>query len=220
MALPLDQIKKSTESLDDTGQDFVGIGVLNEGDIASHSGLIIKYRSTVYEFHYTGRGKEILLTELNYDFYHKILNIVPSFEIPAFLKMAQNIHKFANPKYGCFYSGEFYDADGNHFSNITGQFMTCVGFCLNVLKGFLLEDYLKYDDWDNTTADGFLNQPDYFSFFIQRYGLEPEEFSTSLRRITPLEILTSAFLNDLPITKSNIDIHKAQVNTHLQTIDI
>lgn len=215
MALPIDQIKRSTESQNETGQDFVGIGVLNEGEIATHSALIIKHRAEVYEFHYTGR--EILLEQLNMNFYHKIILVIPSFEIPALLKMAQNVHKYAKPNYGCFYSGEFYDADGNHFSNINGQYMTCVGFCLNVLKGFLLEDYLKYEDWDNTTADGFLGHADYFSFFIQRHGLDPEEFSTSLRRITPLEILTSAFFSDLPIRKTIIDTYKDQVNNYLQT---
>jgi hypothetical protein len=218
MALPLDQIKKSSASLDDTEHDFVGIGVLNQGSTASHSGLIIKFKTKVYEFHYT--GQEVLLLDLSEVFYHKIINVIPSFEIAAFLIMAQNIQKYAKPNYGCFYSGEFYDADGNHFSNITGQYMTCVGFCLNVLRGFLQEDYLKYEDWDNTTADGFLNQPDYFSFFILRHGLDPDEFSSSLRRITPIEMLTSAFFNDLPISKANIDSHKAQVNNILQTIDI
>ncbi len=218
MVLPLDQIKKSTDQFDDTEQDFVGIGLLNEGDIATHSGLIIKYRSKVYEFHYTGR--EILLEQLGMNFYHKIILIIPSFEIPALMKMAQNVQKYAKPNYGCFYSGGIYDADGNHFSNIAGQYMTCVGFCLNVLKGFLLEDYLNYDDWDKTTAEGFMEQDDYFTYFIQKYNLDAEKFSQSLRRITPLEMLTSSFFENLPIGKANIDKHKHEVESYLKNLDI
>jgi len=218
MTLPLDLIKKSDILSDVHVQDFVAIGILNEGDIATHSAIIMKYNSQLFEFHYTGR--DVRLDDLKSDFYHKITTVIPSFEIPSFLKMAQNIQRNASPNYGCFFSGEFYDQDGTHFSSNIGQYMTCVGFCLNVLKGFLHKDYLQHEDWDHSTAEGFMDKDDYFTFFIQEHNLDPNKFSKALRRITPLEMLTSSFFDDLPIGKTYIDKHKHEVKYYLQEIDI
>ena len=78
-------------------------------------------------------------------YFHKTTLTIHPDEVPAFIVYCQQIKQKAKPIYGFFYSGEFYDKEGNYLMNKDlGERMTCVGFCLNVLKGFLEEDYIDY----------------------------------------------------------------------------
>jgi len=78
-------------------------------------------------------------------YFHKTTLTIHPDEVPAFIVYCQQIKQKAKPIYGFFYSGEFYDKEGNYLMNKDlGERMTCVGFCLNVLKGFLEEDHIDY----------------------------------------------------------------------------
>jgi len=90
--------------------------------------------------------------------------------------------------------------------------MTCVGFCLNVLKGFLEEDYINYQDWDESSHT---SSPDYLIKYAKRYNLNIDDISKSHRRITPLELLTSAFFTNTPILKSSIDSKIEQAKEYI-----
>lgn len=183
----------------DRNNDFVALGFYDNQGI-NHATIIIKYNSLLYQFHFA--GKEIDFSYVCYDFFHKITDTINANLTPAFFAYCRHIKKKANPKYGYFYSGEFYDKDGTHFADKPiGERMTCVGFCLNVLKGFLEEDYIYYQDWDENSH----TELDYLINYAQRHNLKIEDISESHRRITPLELITSGFFINTPIKKSNID---------------
>ncbi len=193
----------------DRESDFVGIGNLTDEKDSYHAGFVIRYQKKLYEFHYS--GTEIEFIPLENDYYHKITDTIIPEEIPAFIAQCQNIKKKANPKYGYFYSGESYDSDGNHLNSIDrGERMTCVGFCLNVLKGFLEEDYLEYSDWTSESH----KKEGYLAWYCDKYKLDSKKLQSSHRRITPRECLTSCFYNRLPIRKSDIDKKINDVNEH------
>ena len=118
------------------------------------------------------------------------------------------ILKNANPNYGYFYSGESYNKDGVHLSNIDlGERMTCVGFCLNVMNGFLEENYLKFDEWSSDTH----TDPNYLTVFCKNHNLDELKIKSSHRRISPRECLISGHFDELPISKAQIDSKKNEV---------
>ena len=194
--------------------NFVALGnLLGENAHSYHSAFVIKYDNKLLEYHYT--GKAIEYNELERNYFHKITDTIDPDEIPSFIAQCMNIQKKANPKYGFFYGGESYDQDGNHFSeNDLGQRMTCVGFCLNVLKGFLEEDYIQFKDW---TEDSH-NEETYLTDFCAEHGINPNDVAPFHRRITPRELLISGFYIDLPITKAQIDIKQEEVQEYFDRI--
>lgn len=188
--------------------DFVAIGNLVDKNFNSyHSAFVIQHNNSLYEFHYTGR--EILFNLLEEDYYHKITDTILPDEVPAFIALCLNVLKNAKPTYGYFYSGESYDINGHHKGDSDlGERMTCVGFCLNVLKGFLEEDYLRYEDWTAETVE----DSTYLDDFCKKNNLEATKISNSVKRITPRESLTSCFFVALPIPKKGIDEKIIEVN--------
>lgn len=199
----------------DRTDNFVAIGNLfDANNRAYHSAIILQYKGIMQEFHYT--GQEIVFDNVSDDYYHKVTNTIHPDEIPAFIAMCRNVQAKANPRYGYFYSGESYNKEGIHNSAFDfGERMTCVGFCLNILKGFLDEDYLQYADWtsdDNDIPEGYLED------FCTRYNIDPSTIIARHRRITPLECLTSCFFVNLPIGKMEIDEKIMQVQDYFNMI--
>lgn len=212
-----------TTSEQDIKNEFVAIGAyvsdsrisqLTNGT-AYHSLLIVKYRDELFQFHYTGHPTLGILLDNNIDSncFHKITDTIDVKLIPAFIMMCKRILKNANPKYGYFYSGEFYDIDGTHFSDkAIGERMTCSGFCLNVLKGFLEDDYIVYTDWDSSTHQ----LENYLQDFCNIRGLDINEIAISHRRISPLELLSSGYFSNIPITKEQVDSKVGNVEEYLR----
>jgi hypothetical protein len=195
-----------------TDSDFVAIGNRLDGTESNHSALIIQFRGTLLEFHYPGRME---LNHLQKDYFHIVTSTIPDYEVPSFISMCRNILKKANPRYGFFYSGESYDVDGNHRSNTDlGETMTCVGFCLNVLNGFVEDEYLAYWDWDHTSHP----EPNYLRDYCTKYNIDMSKVQDSHRRITPSECLISCFFADLPIRKADIDSKQQEVQQHFNSV--
>lgn len=168
-----------------------------------------EYEARLQECDYD--GWQISLTELtptSSNYYFRISPLVKEQDVEAFIAMCENVKKNAKPEYGYFYSGESYDKNGVHQSSQElGQRMTCVGFCLNILKGFLEEDYIEYADWDSDTN----NKENWLDDYCQKHNIDPHTLKQSHRRITPLEGLVSCFFENLPIRKSDIDSKKPEV---------
>lgn len=210
------RIIETKQDPDDTTNDFVAIGnaVQSHNNMLSyHAGFIIKYSDEYYQFDFNnGIELEEFDETLEEYWYHVRTETVPADDVPAFIAMCQNIKKNANPKYGYFYSGESYDVNGVHQSTVDlGERMTCVGFCINVLKGFLEEDYLVYTDWAmNSKPDA----DEYLKKFYERTGLDPDKVAPSIRRITPRECLASCYFSNLPIRKAQIDSIMPTVDTY------
>lgn len=186
----------------DIKNDYVAIGsYIDPEKTPCHSVLIIKYNDSINHFHFT--GKEILYDgTYNSNCFHKITETINPELIPSFIMMCRRIMKTANPRYGYFYSGEYYDTNGIHFSEKTiSETMTCSGFCLNVLKGFLEKDYILYTEWNTTSHPA----QDYLESFANRFNIDKDKISESHRRISPLELLCSGYFSNLPIRKNEID---------------
>ena len=187
--------------------DFVAVGTyVDDKSVPYHSVIVIKFEDELYQFHYD--SKKLLLDNI-YDgsCFHIVTKVVDQGLVPSFLAMCNRVKEKANPKYGYFYSGEFYDKKGVHFSEITtDQFMTCVGLCLNVLKGFVGKDYVSYKDWNSPR-----NLPEnYLQRFCEKNGIEIDDIIDSHRRITPLEFLCTGYYSNVPITKKSIDLRKSE----------
>lgn len=193
----------------DISEDFVAIGNLINGDkVPFHAALIIKYNSILFQYHYT--SSDIEFEEVDYEYFHKRTKTIHKEEVPAFIAYCNSIKKNANPIYGYFYSGEYYDNKGVHFSEKTiGERMTCVGFYINVLKGFLEDDYLKYTDWDSSS-----HSTDYILKYADKHKLDVASIQESHRRISPIEILTSGFFYNIPIPKTDIDNKLTEVEEY------
>lgn len=197
----------------DVKEDFVAIGSYVDGDkVASHSVLVIKYKDQINHIHYTGYN--ILFDEVYDDrCFHKITDTIKPILIPSLVVMCRRILKKANPKYGYFYSGEYYDFNGDHFSEKEiSETMTCSGFCLNILKGHLEEDYLVYKEWNTPTFP----TAEYLQSYAEHHKLDIDKISESHRRISPLELLSSAYFSNLPISKSQVDSKVDQTEEYLK----
>lgn len=188
---------------------FVAASVkINEKGVAYHAGIVIKHGGISYLFHYT--GEDVLIEESpNGDYYfHKDFIFIKGPITASFLAHCHLIKENAVPEYNYFYSGSYYDTNGRYFSNIDmPECMTCVGFCINVIKGYIEEDeYFQFSDWTKESAESveFLNR------HIQRLLVKHPTADVNLlidnmRRICPDEYLASAFLYKLPITKTKVD---------------
>lgn len=210
--LEMFEIRRTLEE-QDIEEDFVAIGNLTfeSSQEPVHAAFIIKHNGILYEFHYT--GTEIELNEVERDYFHKVTKCIHQDEVPAFIAQCNHVKAQANPIYGYFYSGEYYDNEGNFIGdNSIGQRMTCVGFCLNVLKGFLETEYLNYSDWGSESHE--LSES-YLTRYCNRYGLNINDVRQSHRRVSPLECLVSCFYSSLPITKSEIDTKLPEVWEYL-----
>ncbi len=197
----------------DIKEDFVAIGSYVNGDkVAAHSVIVIKYNTVIKHIHYT--STEILLDDIYDDkCFHKITETINPVLIPSFIVMCKRVMEKANPRYGHFYSGEYYDQNGIHFSEkAISETMTCSGFCLNILKGYLEEDYLLHNEWSTPTYP----TEDYLERYANHFNLDLNDISESHRRISPLELLSSAYFSNLPITKSQVDSKVDQTEEYLK----
>lgn len=178
---------------------FVALGYyINES--THHAGIIIKNDTDYWQFHFT--STEIDFSELSIDFFHKITSVIDSNDIPAFISHCKAIKKGANPKYGFFFPGSFYDSDGNFFGNSDiGERMTCVGFCLNTLNGFFEKNYIQESDWKHDPDF----EPGYLEHFCIKYDVDINLVKPFWKRISPGQYLASGFFSELPIRKSQID---------------
>ncbi|MCB9232492.1 MAG: hypothetical protein H6581_12555 [Bacteroidia bacterium] len=207
-------VRTKHESVENS--DFVAPANLVKNGESYHAAIIIRYSGSMYEFHYPGPSSGIEFNSNIRDYHHTVTYTIHADEIPSFIAYCKNIRDRANPLYGYFYSGESYDLHGNHLSNNDlGERMTCVGFCLNVFKGFLEEDYLKYSDWDGSSNP--VQNSAYLESFCKEHGFKVDEIAPFHRRITPREFLISGFFNELPIRKEWIDDKKDEVQRYFDS---
>lgn len=180
-------------------KSFVALGYINSASNQPHAAIIIKYNNLKYQFHFNVTAIDFSLLSL--DFFTKKISIIDSEDLPAFISYCKTIATKAPPKYGYFYSGDYFDENGTHFGNSeVGNRMTCVGFCLSTLKGFVETDYISEEDW--TFESGPV---EYFEKYCEKHELDQSLVKESWRRITPGEYLTSGFYSELPISKKMIE---------------
>lgn len=178
---------------------FVALGYYISEE-THHAGIIIKAGKEYWQFHFD--SQKIDFSELKLNFYQKITNVIHPSDVPAFISHCKAINSGANPVYGFFFPGSFYDKDGVFFGNKDlGERMTCVGFCLNTLNGFLEDSYIEESDWK---FDPDL-KPGYLEYFCQKHNLDIEKVKPFWKRISPGQFLASGFFSEIPIKKAQID---------------
>lgn len=183
--------------------------LIDDKNKIAHSGIVIRYNGESKLLHFN--PPEVLLESLtDYPlYYYKELTFIDPELIPTFLAHCEIIQNSAKPKYFYFYANSIYDANGDFITDKNmPEYMSCVGFCLNVLEFFLAdESFFDYSDWDSST----LNKEDsYIDHFIDKVLLtlpetDTEELRKNIKRIFPIEYLSGAFL-ERPVKKEKVDL--------------
>lgn len=198
-------------SVSSTNKNFIGFIVsIDEKGEANHSGIIISFLGKNFLFHYLPKGvflEEIDLTNLSDKYYYKEVTIINKSLIRSFLTHCKIIKATARPSYGFFYSGSFYENGTYHSDNSLPQLMTCVGFCLNVITGFIEEiSYVEFTDWTEVSK-GLQNWLDNFLIDFKKEfpDIDESTIRKNLRRIRPSELIASGYFDALPIRKKQTD---------------
>ncbi|WP_285009617.1 hypothetical protein [Pedobacter faecalis] len=193
----------------DLEENMVGAAILINPDGTQHAAIFLRYNSESKLFHFT--GKSVIIEDVSgmEDYYLKSLDFLPAILLPAFMAQSELILEKAQPEFGYFYEGSLYDTNGDFVSpGASPQYMTCVGFCLNVIKGFLSDqDFFQYEDWDEKSLIGKMEHVESFlSRVNESYpDIKLEDFKVNLRRILPIEYVAGAFSRDLPVRKAFTD---------------
>lgn len=202
----------------DLEDNFVAIGsYIDSNRFCQHSILIICYNKELKQFHYTGKEVELKNIDPNQEIYYKKLDIIHEDEVVAFLGFCEELIKIGvHPTYGFVFNDSFYDPfdKSNFLKNAKHDITTCSGFCIKVIRGFLYNnpEYLFLKDWNyNSYLASPINLKSYMNFILENYATQNNTSLSQLftleeiKRITPLELLISAYYSDLPIRKVSID---------------
>jgi len=203
----------------DLSKNFIAIGmeiILKKGTNAgNHTALIICLRGELFMFHYLPTG--IIFCKATEEpklesYYHKELNYFSTSDtfIEAVLSRFDSIKKRSKIMYSMIFDASRYGQDGT-YSSSSGlpEFSTCVGFCINVLSGLIIESdqFVQASDWDNFD----ITHPNLQDFILAAKEAYPELdeslYESHHKRITPEECtLTGYFKNDaIPIRKAKLD---------------
>ena len=206
----------------DLSKDFIAIAIqLNDNNI-DHCGIIICYEETITFFHFDGTVKIETLDTPPTNIFLKEIETVVEENINGFKAYCEILADEVHPQYGFVFDNSFYSIDGNlYLNNGKVDIVTCVGFCIKVIRGYLINnpEYLALDDWDISSLDDFMTSySDYIYRQISNIQRDfPDQYndiiSKNYKRVTPFELTCSAFFFNLPIRKTSIDqIHPTVEN--------
>lgn len=211
--ISLELIKSDTE----LPENIIAVAVnVDQDGIAYHSGLLVGVSGEYFIFHYPGNTPNYEMIEYPFTgnwYYHKNLDILPQNLSLSFKQLCETILLNAQPKYGFVYGGSFYNENGVYISpDNLDEVTTCVGFCINVITGFLWNnEYIQYEDWSEDDNESELYTR-WRAWFERKYtDNETRAYRPHIRRITPAELTSSAFFKELPIRKKEIDTIVNQV---------
>jgi hypothetical protein len=220
----------------DFQDDFVAITAeVDEEMFCKHSGLIISFEEKIFYFHFT--GVKVELVEITDDLvkynklYFKKLDIILEDDVVSFLGHCEKLQrKGVHPLYGFVFNDSYYDSSKlSYLTNSNHDITTCVGFCIKIIRGFIYNnsEYIKINDWSSSSV---ANVPqwllDHIEKFLTIYATEnnltvDQLFSQDeLKRILPSELLSSAFFQNLPIPKSQIDSVRPSLELYIKTLRV
>jgi len=207
-SLTIEEIDASliNSDLNDLRSDFVAVAIkIREGE-ATHAGLIISTNGKYFLFHFIPQGVGLIDVPKSEWYFHKVFDFISSDESAAFLSHCKIIKKESKPTFGYSYDGSYYDSSGTYFSkNNLPQIMTCVGFCMNVVLGYIESKvYFEFESWpsDPSTETYF---DEHEKEFIEKFpDHDIEKVKENWRRITPAEYFASGFLQ-IPIKRIEIN---------------
>jgi hypothetical protein len=213
-------------------EDFIAICVqVDAQGHAKHNGIVICYDEKLYYFHFNGNVhyEELDIDNLPNDLYINKIRIFGDGIVLSFMAYCEILKDEVSPEYGFVFQDSFYNGDGTYYSESNlPDITTCVGFCINVIRGFLYKNkkYIEIDDWDNSTIDSL---PYDFQYLLDSIKIQLEQIANAtdqtilqsikdnnFKRIKPSELTCSAFFEDLPIRKTSIDFVNPTLETTLQ----
>lgn len=220
-----DVVNKELIKLDNTilKNDFVSIAVQVDGDgNCYHSALLFGNEGDHYLFHFDSKSVLLESPIPNMDdwYFFKELEFINPLLTSLFLSHCRQIIASAKPFFGFLFDGSYYK-DGKYFTESgISEITTCVGFCLKVLDGFRYgtDNYMEVDDWDETSLEIFKTQHTaFYEHMIAKIeAINPDKDynykKNYLKRITPIELTTSAFVKKRPVRKNDIDPIVSDVN--------
>ena len=202
----LSELTPSTDSSFNTDRVAASVFTDDSGR-AVHAALYVGRDDERSIFHFDAETLREDKFEKCRPFLSKEFTSIPPFEAGAFLVHCREAITNPAPGYNFFYDGSYFK-DGK-FVGINGEpsyHMTCVGFCLGLLKGwFEGDEYIQYRDWNANTT---LGQETINKELARLKFLYPkftdDELMENIRRIKPTEYLASAYIEIMPIRKETI----------------
>lgn len=230
MSVNLDNIPNDLFKIQDCDitQDFIAIGIeLDDEGYGHHSGIFICLNSEMLLYHFNGAEVKIEeLEDIEEWFVIKKLDIFEGEDdfILNFKAHCEIICEEAKPEFGFLFDGSYYDSNGIYYTETElHDVTTCVGFCIKIIQGYLnSSSYIDFSGWQNNSLNEYrLKNADYYDYLLEtltkKYPERIEEIITKyFKRILPSELTSSAFYNNLPITKQNVDFVNPSVLMSLQ----
>jgi len=210
-------IKRSLVKFNESAlpESFVALAVNVSSNMRPyHAAILIRLNNVNYLHHY---GPIPVLQE-NFDtkdwYIYKVLDIITADdedEVGAFLQHCRRVSVNSKMTYSFIADGSSYN-DAGEFVSGSGlpELGTCVSYCINTLSTALIDSdsYFELDDWDDSDISEVEDLDNYGlrSAFRKYPNLDKGLYNAYRKRITPLEYLCSAFINEYPIRKD--DIHE------------
>ncbi len=151
-----------------------------------------------------------------YMFMFKEFETIPPFEANAFRVICRSAIRNSPPRYHYLFDGSHYSEGTFEANNGSLSYhMTCVGFCLAILKEWFDEDYIAFTDWTSTNSLWPEDVEEQTRQLREIYtNFSDEELQANMRRIKPSEFISSAFCNNIPIGKDDTD----KISNHIKNI--
>jgi hypothetical protein len=189
--------------------NFVAIAVQIKDDSVYHAGVLISSDEGTYLCHFDATSVHVEEPPKEEWYFYKVFSFIDPTLVNAFLAHCKVVQKESFPVFGAYYDGSYYDHTGTYFSKISRtEFMTCVGFCVNLIKGFLSHEHevevFHYKDWSTASLS-----PTYLNNFIKTLKLhnpdvDVNSLTDNIRRILPVEFISAAYLKKMPFRKAKI----------------
>lgn len=217
-------------------KDFVAISTeVDDAMFCIHSGLIISFDEKIYYFHFAGSSVELvdITSEIQEykNVYFKKLEIIVEDDVVSFLGHCEKLNKNGlHPLYGFVFNNSYYDSSNTYYlKNAKHDITTCVGFCIKIIRGFIYNnpEYIKIDDWTATSVKdvkqwlwNYIEK--YLTIYANQNGLTVSELFSNdeLKRILPSELLSSTYFKTLPITKSEIDRIRPNLEKYIISLKV
>lgn len=206
---------------DNINDNIIGVAAcLLQDNTIHHAGIFIRYNSTNYLLHFDKEKVELLEIKKAVLCFFKRLSYIPSEIIPSTYLLFKRISMSKKPGYSYFYDGSCYEPTNIDFFDEyeMPEIMSCVGFCLNVLKTVLnREDFIKYTDWHYHNGITEDKVKKYFESKIKANypNIDIVEFCKHSRRILPIEYFTAGFSTTIPVEKLFTDANIKAVENAL-----
>lgn len=176
-----------------------------------HAAILIRLKGRNFLYHYP--GSTLPVVEDDFDehgwYFYKIfsqIKVNDEKEVDGFLTLCRWICENSNITYSFFADKSNYNSEGKYISkNGLPELGTCVSFCVNTLSDFIPESdsYLELNDWDSSSL-GIMES---YDLSLQNYvkakhkDIDMNIYNAFKKRITPLDYVASAFIDEYPIRK-------------------